>query len=100
MYRQGDVLIVPCKSIPDAAKPEKRDAGRVILAYGEATGHAHAIADSHATLLSFGAERYLRASRPVRLYHDEHEEIRLPAGDYQIVHQREYSPEEIRRVAD
>ena len=44
-YRQGDVLILRVNSVPDGLKVEPRDNGRVILAYGEVTGHAHAIAD-------------------------------------------------------
>ena len=36
----------PSDAIPEAAKPVARDHGRVVLAYGEATGHAHAIASA------------------------------------------------------
>ena len=49
MVRQGDVLLVPVDAIPEAAKPVARDHGRVVLAYGEATGHAHAISSAAAT---------------------------------------------------
>ena len=42
--RQGDVLALGVEAIPEDAKPVTRDRGRVILAYGEVTGHAHAIA--------------------------------------------------------
>jgi hypothetical protein len=42
LVRQGDVPIV-ATTIPAGAVPVKRDGGRVILAYGEVTGHAHAI---------------------------------------------------------
>lgn len=100
-FRQGDVLLVATISIPCTLAPQERENGRIILAHGEATGHSHAIADQGAIL--FGAdiaERYLKVSRPVRLYHEEHDEIRLPAGTYRVVIQREYSPEEIRRVVD
>ena len=43
-YRQGDVLLIPTDAIPEKAKRVTRDAGRIVLAYGEVTGHAHAIA--------------------------------------------------------
>lgn len=43
MFRQGDVLIRPVASIPDGLKKVPLDKGRVILAYGEVTGHAHAV---------------------------------------------------------
>jgi hypothetical protein len=43
MKRQGDVLLIPVDEIPAGLKTVPRDNGRVILAYGEATGHAHAV---------------------------------------------------------
>jgi hypothetical protein len=99
MYRQGDVLVVAVERIPRWAKAVHRDRGRVVLAYGEATGHAHAIADSGASLLEHQADQYLRvtADRGVSLTHEEHQTITLPPGDYRVVRQREYEPE-ARRV--
>lgn len=41
-YRQGDVAIQRIASLPKKLKLVERDAGRVILAHGEVTGHAHA----------------------------------------------------------
>ena len=49
MYRQGDVLIVPIKAFR-RNWPVGREAGRVVLAHGEVTGHAHAIKDQNAAL--------------------------------------------------
>lgn len=49
MYRQGDVLIAPITetAVPDTARDaasEPRDGrGRLVLALGEVTGHAHAV---------------------------------------------------------
>lgn len=49
MFRQGDVLIVPLgeDAVPDhavGAVSEPRDGrGRLVLALGEVTGHAHAV---------------------------------------------------------
>jgi hypothetical protein len=49
MYRQGDVLIVPVaeEAVPshvERAPRESRDGrGRLVLALGEVTGHAHAV---------------------------------------------------------
>jgi hypothetical protein len=34
------------------------------------------------------------------LVHDEHSPVKLPHGTYEIRIQREYTPKEIRRVAD
>jgi hypothetical protein len=104
LYRQGDVLIVPTKKVPARTKPVKRENGDVILAHGEVTGHAHRIHDETAELVTpeGAAELYLlvHGTAHVALTHDEHDTIMLPPGKYEIRRQREYSPEEIRNVAD
>jgi hypothetical protein len=104
MYRQGDVLLVACDEIPAEATTVKRDAGRVILAYGEVTGHAHAIVEpsveKHELKLADGITEYLSAPHGATIVHEEHDTIELPMSNYRIVHQREYSPQEIRRVLD
>jgi hypothetical protein len=51
-YRQGDVLVVAVDSIPVNAVTVSRTSGEMVLAYGEATGHRHAIIDRHAEFLS------------------------------------------------
>jgi hypothetical protein len=103
-YRQGDVLIVAVKSIPAEAKP-KKNTGRIVLAYGEQTGHAHAIAVREAKEFSMQdaagvVTRFLSVASGATVRHEEHAPIALPAGLYEIVQQREYTPEEIRNVAD
>lgn len=103
-FRQGDVLITRVESIPKRAKKKGRDQGRVVLAYGEVTGHAHAIAAPEATLYSLlddGAEElFLDADGTVSLRHEEHAPVEIPGGKYRVTRQREYSPEAIRNVAD
>lgn len=106
MFRQGDVLIVATDGVPAGVKPVDRDQGRVVLAYGEVTGHAHAIHDSAAELFAHDSEledRFLRvlADGGVDLVHEEHSTITLPKGDYRVRIQREYEPDEGSiRVAD
>jgi hypothetical protein len=100
MYRQGDVLIQRVESIPNEAKPVARKAGKVVLAEGESTGHAHAIASRHASLLGHAGAFYLLLLRRSVLRHEEHGPITLPPGAYRVLRQREYHPEEIRNVAD
>ena len=97
--RPGDVLLVPVDAAPAAARPVRRTGGRVILAEGEVTGHAHAIRSSAATLLRAGDERYLRVAAPVTLDHEEHARIEVAPGIYRVVIQREYVPPEISPVA-
>lgn len=102
LYRQGDVLVEQVDAIPGEAEEVAREGGRIVLAHGEATGHAHAIASPHAALLAKGAERFLRVvgPEPVALDHEEHRRIELPPGLYRVVRQREYTPTELRQVAD
>lgn len=45
ILRQGDVLLTPIKALPAGCSEVPLDKGRIVLAYGEVTGHAHAIAD-------------------------------------------------------
>ena len=100
MYRQGDVLVIPISEVPNDVEEVPRENGRIVLAHGEVTGHAHAIDSRFAHLVAKGAERFLRTERPVMLRHEEHREIRLPAGQYRVVIQREYHPESVRNVLD
>lgn len=100
MYRQGDVLLVPAALPADARKVE-RNGERIVLALGEATGHAHAIATPGVQLYERGKERFISvAVATAVLAHEEHGAIEVPAGTYRVLTQREYAPEEIRRVQD
>jgi hypothetical protein len=104
VYRQGDVLIVPVTSIPDERVDVERENGRIVLAHGEVTGHAHIIKATSAALFRdpklTAVFMTVSGNVPVALEHEEHETIMIPPGDYQIIRQREYSPQEIRSVAD
>lgn len=108
MARQGDVLIIACDTpLPENAVPVERDRGRVILAYGEVTGHAHAVLDRDVTMFTVPGDNDLHMIAPspsASVTHDEHAAIPLTApgeyGHYIIRRQREYTPEAIRNVAD
>lgn len=104
-FRQGDVLITSA-AIPATAQRVEVN-GRIVLAEGEVTGHAHAIVLDHvptgamATMLRDAEREFLRVEGgDVAVEHEEHGTVTLPPGDYEITHQREYTPEEVRRVAD
>lgn len=99
IYRQGDVLLIEVESV-DGGTPVKRDKGRIVLAYGEVTGHAHAIAAPRAALVEWNGERYVSSETAFVVHHEEHAPARLPAGTFKVVIQREYTPAEIRRVVD
>lgn len=99
LYRQGDVLIRRIDRLPEQ-KPVKRASGHILE--GEATGHIHRLEDvSQAEVLEAGEGLYLRVGEEgVRIIHEEHAPIVLPPGNFEVVRQREYAPEEIRNVAD
>lgn len=92
-YRQGDVFLVKVDDLPAESTLTEvpRDKGRVILAYGEVTGHAHAIRAKGATLYEGeNDQRFLRITDPTPLTHEEHGRIDIEPGDYRVVIQREY----------
>lgn len=101
--RQGDVFLERVDAMPGTAKARQRDNGRVILAYGEVTGHAHVIDTPTKEDAIYDGENgdfYLRIEDAAGLVHDEHARIDLPAGIYRGRIQREYTPTAIRNVAD
>jgi hypothetical protein len=101
MFRQGDVLLVPVDEIPEGVKQVRRDRGRVVLAYGEVTGHAHALEEPDAELLVLEERRFLRVPSGAELRHEEHSTIEVVPGLYEVVIQREYDDEEEwRQVLD
>ena len=98
LWRQGDVLIETIDEIPQAAK---KRSGPPILAYGEATGHSHRVeVPEIAEVWALYDQLYLKVLKPVRIVHDEHGPITLPAGTYRVWQQREYTPEDIRTIRD
>lgn len=98
-YRQGDVLIVPVSEIPAGLTRTKR----VTLALGEVTGHHHTISEAEATGYGTAEDAlatYFESSVTMTLTHQEHNPVVIPPGKYQAIRQVEYTPEEIKNVAD
>lgn len=103
VVRQGDVLLMqvdPAEVDTVSAKKVARRGGRVIIAEGETTGHAHAVRTRGVDLVEMFHEHYLVASKPFEVVHEEHGTAQLPAGTFKVIHQREKTPEAIRRVID
>lgn len=99
--RQGDVLVSAIPALPAGLTAKRPDAGRLVLAYGEVTGHAHAIDATLGELFEdHDGALYLRLDAPAQLRHEEHAAIALQPGTYRVGYQREYAPEAIRRVVD
>lgn len=103
LYRQGDVLLRQVGAFPEGATRILAST-RIVLAHGEVTGHAHAIdagqAEEYQTNGKDGLQRHLRVEKLANVTHEEHATVPLPAGIYEIVQQREYTPEEIKFVVD
>lgn len=113
-YRQGDVWIREViekgqsiagkiTGLASSIKPIARDKGRVVLAYGEVTGHAHAIVDKTAEFFQCddGRRILLVKDDETKLSHEEHGTVTIPKGEYEIIQQREYDPElHSRQVID
>lgn len=100
-YRQGDVLLIPVKEIPTKGLVAKH--ANATLALGEATGHHHTTDQKVTAYYSSDTEvlaSYFETETPVNLVHQEHNPVNVPPGKYRAVIQSEYTPEELKRVAD
>ena len=102
IYRQGDVI---CKRLSRSLDIEGgKEDPNLTLAYGEVTGHSHRITEGRANLyrLVNGVVILRVLSEYAKLYHEEHEDLMLPKGDYEVLKQREYDwQNEVNRdVAD
>jgi len=96
-YRHGDVVIIP-GNIPENAKSDSNT--KVVLAYGEVTGHSHRI-DNGALLFKFNNKTYLRVTEPFAvLKHEEHKALKIPQGEYEIKIQQDYEPDGWKKVVD
>jgi hypothetical protein len=98
LWRQGDVFLLSIPKLPLDGRQERKP----VLAEGEITGHAHRIEDpASAHVFSVGAGLYLEVlAETATIVHEEHGPVTLPRGGYEVRIQREYSPQEIRRVVD
>ena len=88
LLQQGDVLLLAVDNIPDHATPEPH----AVLARGEATGHAHVPVGEGVAVLEerWEGRRFLSAPKGARIVHEEHEELQVPAGIFEIRIVREY----------
>jgi hypothetical protein len=128
--RHGDVILVKVGNLPGTEMKEVApDNGRTVLAYGEVTGHSHALPNQNAKLSKTAynsavknvlasklkevshAESCIKANGDsveflsvgkggARLSHDEHPPVVVDEGCYVVIHQQEYSPGEVKQVRD
>lgn len=99
-YRQGDFLFIKVAEVPAEAQAEQRVNGKVIVGYGEATGHHHAVLERDASIRTLENMRWLSVPTGADVTHHEHNTITLPPGSYRIVQERTYNAGSIQRVRD
>lgn len=103
LYQQGDVILEKIEGPVSGKK-----LGHLILARGEATGHAHRVkADRRggrtAALYRDRQRMYLEVGAGgATIVHEEHKPVAVPEGRYLVRQVREYDhfAEEVRRVQD
>lgn len=93
--RQGDLLIIEVAELPAGSQP----AAGLVLAEGEATGHAHRL-DRGQLFRTAEGKLYFKNEQEAVLSHDEHAALSFPPGTYEVRRQREYAPENDREVRD
>ena len=93
--RQGDIALIPTTH----AAPVKGPVSLLALAIGEDSGHAHSIIGKRMGDLLTVVESTPLVIEPAPLAW-RHAPIDVPAGDYRVVIQREYTPEGARQVQD
>ncbi len=113
--RQGDVYLVPIDTPKNVLlRPVERENGRVVLAHGEVTGHAHAFSGPQTMLLEpetpFGVpgitdpvSRVVFVPEPDTMVHEEHSAIPVTpdnVGHFALITPREYTPWGERAVRD
>jgi len=98
-YQQGDVLLKNVEVDLSSAETLKH----LVLAEGEVTGHCHRITQGQAKLMMLKNIMYLKViSDYAKLFHDEHGEIDVPNGIYEVGRVKEYDhfEEEASQVRD
>jgi len=93
LARQGDILFKKVDKIPSKGLKKKSDG---IFAYGELTGHAHRLTTDISDSESYVDENgdiYIRSHKEMKVGHDEHNTIILPANEWICVsRQIEFDP--------
>lgn len=101
--RHGDILLRP---VSKAAGELIHEGMEYVVAEGEATGHRHTLStqtkNGIRVFQDAEGNRYLDVTGQARIRHQEHKELEVEPGHYQVVIEREfdYFSQEIRRVAD
>lgn len=100
--RQGDVCLQKIDALPVGCVAVETEKNRIVLAYGEMTGHSHAIYEDidQVKVWAINKVKYLEVMATVMLKHEEHSAATIEPGIYKLPVQVEYTPEELRITRD
>ncbi|MDE1767152.1 MAG: hypothetical protein KGI27_12910 [Thaumarchaeota archaeon] len=88
IYRHGDITL---RLVQKVEGKEVENNGSFVIANGETTGHRHLITAEIMTVRQAENGRYyLSLGEAGTLTHEEHKTLTIPAGDYEVVREREY----------
>lgn len=103
---QGDVFFRRISELPENAVRVEPENGKTVVAHSE-TLHNHVLDATHTEMYSLPDDIMkclLVVHEPTPLVHersyDTHEPILFAPGTYEVIRQREHTPEGFRRVAD
>lgn len=93
MIRHGDITLIPVAGPPEGAVRVEPTPRGIVLTEGEATGHAHVIADASTAELyrvAGDALAYLHVMVPTPLTHEEHGAVAVGVGWHAVAQKRQY----------
>lgn len=92
--QHGDVILTRLDTLPKGGVAIPPRNGKLVLAEGEHTGHAHTIdvaeTETDAELIQLGERMLLKLEARATLTHQEHKSIVLEPGVYEVGRVREY----------
>lgn len=111
VFFQGDLGFMKLPDnfvLPDGFNKLEPEAKGLVLAYGEVSGHAHAIREIQDAVVFYNPanqkqnigydEMYIYCKKPCLLVHEEHTPIMLPMGWSVKWNQKEYTFEDEYRI--
>ena len=98
IFRNGDLLIKELDAFPKGLKKINSN----VLAFGEVTGHRHELIGSCQVMENKEGKKFFKVDEEAELIHQEHKPIKIEAGVFEVLIEREYSPfeEAIKQVQD
>ena len=104
-FRQGDVYLERIDTMNTEGYTKRKPSNnRLVLAYGEVTGHHHSINLLETSDVELyenkDGDMLLKINTEAVVEHQEHSAITIAPGKYEVYIQEEYDPEGMKRVQD